>query len=59
MTDVINLIFMHKFEDRQINKLNNPPENRVMLDEVLPRLLCLFSRNKPRYGSPGYSVPAG
>ena len=59
MTGVINLMFIHEFEDRQINKLNNPPENRVMLDEVLPRLLCLSSRNKPRYGSPGYSVPVG
>ena len=38
MTDVINLMFIHKFEDRQINKLNNPPENRVMLDDYLPEM---------------------
>ena len=38
MTDVINLMFMHKFEDRQINKLNHPPENRVMLDDYLPEM---------------------
>ena len=38
MTDVINLMFMHKFEDRQINKLNHPLENRVMLDDYLPEM---------------------
>ena len=38
MTDVISLMFIHKFEDRQINKLNNPPENRVMLDDYLPEM---------------------
>ena len=38
MTGVIKLMFMHKFEDCRINKLNHPPENRVMLDDYLPEM---------------------